>query len=49
MVRGTHTAIEVSLFGYLIIRVTVRINRAVQLLKCHESSDKLVVGMKQAS
>lgn len=43
------TSIHVSLFGQLIIRVTVRVNRAIQLLKCHEGHDELVIGMQQAA
>lgn len=43
------TSIHVSLFGQLIIRVTVRVNRAVQLLECHERHDELVIGMQQAT
>lgn len=46
---GEPTSVHVSLFGQLIIRVTVRVDRAIQLLECHERHDQLVVGMQQAA
>lgn len=38
-----------GLFGKLIVRVTVGIDRAVKLLKRHESVHKFVVGMQEAT
>jgi len=37
-----------GLFGKFIIRVTVGINGAIELLESHKRSDKLVVGVQQA-
>ena len=38
-----------GLLGKLIIRVTVRIDRAVELLKRHEGVHEFVVGMQQST
>ena len=43
--RRKHTPIEMSLLGEIIVRVAVRVNRAVQLLKSHERLDEFVVGV----
>lgn len=37
------TSIAMGLFGNLIVGVTVRINRAIQLLKRYQSRDKFIV------
>jgi hypothetical protein len=37
------------LFGKLIVRIAVGINRPIQLLEGHESSDQLVIGVKKCS
>ena len=46
--KGLFTAIEVGLLSHLIIRVAVRVNRAVKLLKSHQCSYQPIVGVKQA-
>jgi hypothetical protein len=38
-----------GLLGKLVVRVTVRINRAVELLKRHEGVHEFVVGMQQST
>lgn len=44
-----HTAIQVRLLSQLVVRVAVGVNRAIQLLECHERRDELVVGVEQAA
>lgn len=36
-----------SLFGEFVVRVTVSVDRLVQLLKGHESVDQFVVGVEE--
>lgn len=47
--NNKHTSVHMRLLRQLIIRVTVRVNRAVQLLECHERHDELIVGVQQAA
>jgi hypothetical protein len=37
------------LLGNVVIRVAVRVNRAVQLFECHEGEDELVVCVEKAA
>lgn len=46
---GRHTSVHVSLFSQFVVRVAVRVNRAVELLECHEGCDKLVVGVQETA
>lgn len=43
------TSVEVGLFSQFVVRVAVRVDRAVQLLKRHKSQYKLIVSVKQTS
>lgn len=43
------TSVEMSLLRKVIIRVRVRVDGPIKLLKGHESSDKLVVGVQKAA
>jgi hypothetical protein len=38
-----------SLMGYFIVGVAIRINGPIQLLKSHQCSDKLVIGVEKGS
>lgn len=38
-----------SLFGQFIIRVTVRVNRAVELFECHQRRNELVVAVQETA
>jgi hypothetical protein len=43
------TPIQMRLLGYIIVRVAVRVDRAVQLFECHEGLHQLVVGVQQTA
>lgn len=47
--HGLLTSVRVGLFGEFVIRVTVGIDRAIQLLKRHERGNELVVGLDEGS
>lgn len=44
-----HTSVKVGLLGEFVIRVTVGVDRSIELLKSHERMHKLIVGVEQAS
>ncbi len=48
-VSGARTAVEMSLLSNLVVRVTVRVNRTVQLLERHESRNELIVSVEKAT
>lgn len=44
-----HTSVKVSLLGELVVGVAVRVNRAVQLLECHQRRDELIVCVQETT
>lgn len=48
-IAAPQTSVEMGLLGELIVRVTVCVDRSIELFKRHEGMHKLIISMEKSS